>query len=398
MEKNWVVTASYGELILKGKNRMRFVNDAERQIKKLIREIPVKKTYAQMGMFFIEVDEAYVNETVKQLQKVFGVIYVTPTLKVNKTLDDIAEACNFLVESKLMQLKGGEPYRNQFTFKVEGKRSDKSFPLNSLELSMEMGGRILDAQGDKIKVDVHKPDFRVHIDIRDSAHIYVDRYQGLGGLPWGSGGKGLLLLSGGIDSPAAGFEMARRGLEIGGVHFHAYPFTSERAQDKAIRLAKEMSDYVGSMKIFLVNIIDTYQAITKNCHKKNTTILSRRMMMRISDIIADKYGYDALITGESLGQVASQTIHGINVVNNAAKYPILRPFIATDKTRIIEIARKIGTYETSIEPHEDCCSIFAPDRPNTKPRLYDIEEEETKLDIDGLIQKALDSLKIIEID
>ena len=421
MKRDWVITVSFGELILKGKNRQRFVNEAEKQIRKSLADLPVKGTYSELGMYFVEVDEADLDRAIRQIRKVFGIVYITPTLRVDKTEEAITEAAIFLMGRKLEEIAGRDRRASMLTFKVEGKRVDKSFPLNSLEIAREIGGNLLDhfdgdqgqeeqpasktEEGDgsivrlpHLKVDVHRPDCRLWVDIRDRAYVYLDRVHGLGGLPWGSGGRGLLLLSGGIDSPAAGFEMARRGLALGAVHFHAYPFTSERAQDKAIRLAKKMSEYVGPMRVYLVNLVDSYTTIQENCRPRNTTILSRRMMMRIADRICDDYHYDALITGESLGQVASQTIQGIQAVNEAADHVILRPFVATDKTDIIDIAKMIDTYEISIEPHQDCCSIFAPTQPNTKPRLHDILEEEKNLDIPALLDKAIAGVEIIDIE
>lgn len=404
MFKDWVITVSFGELILKGRNRQRFVNQAEDQIDRAVRKLPIKKSYSELGMYFLEVDQAYVDQAIKEIQKVFGIVYITPTLRVEKTEEAINQAAYYLMEEKIRTLAGGDKEKKQVSFKVEGKRADKTFPLNSIEIGQVIGGNIHDYfhrpgqdQVDLI-VDVHNPDIKVWVDIRDQAYVYLDRYSGLGGLPWGSSGKGLLLLSGGIDSPAAGFQVARRGMELGGVHFHAYPFTSERAKDKAYRLAEKMSEYVGPMKLFMVNLAKTYTAINQHCKNKNTTLLSRRMMMRISDQISDQYGYDALITGESLGQVASQTIQGIHVVNEAAFRPILRPFIATDKTDIVDIARKIDTYDISIEPYEDSCSIFAPSSPNTKPSLGEILREEENLPIEDLLEEAMESLEIIDID
>lgn len=247
-----------------------------------------------------------------------------------------------------------------------------------------------------LAVDVRHPQIMLAVELREDAFVSVDRYEGVGGLPAGSGGRGLLLLSGGIDSPVAGYEMARRGLALGAVHFHSYPFTSERAQDKAKRLKTQLERSVGPMRLYMINLVKIYTAIAQNCQKKNTTILSRRMMMRIGDRLCERFGYDALLTGESLGQVASQTVQGIHAVNNAAFHPILRPLIATDKTDIISVARSIGTYDLSIEPYDDCCSLFAPEHPNTRPSLQQILEDERHLDVETLVKEALETLEIAE--
>ncbi|MDY6146654.1 MAG: tRNA uracil 4-sulfurtransferase ThiI [Peptoniphilaceae bacterium] len=395
MENTWVIAVSFGELILKGKNRGRFIANAERHIRAAVKEIPVIRTFFQQGKYFVEIPEEHVDEAVQKIRKVFGIIYVTPSLKIQREKREIVEAAALLLRRKVDQWKrenGEMP-----TFKVRAKRSDKSFPMTSPEIAADIGGELEEMFSDA-EVDVRNPDITVLVEIREDAFVSIDRWKGLGGLPGGSGGRGLLLLSGGIDSPAAGFAMARRGLALGAIHFHSYPFTSERAKDKAVRLAKKLVPFVGPMQIYMINLTDTYTSISRHAHKKNTTVLSRRMMMRIAEHICDQYDYDALITGESLGQVASQTIQGIHCVNAVATRPILRPFIASDKTEIIRIAREIDTYDISIEPYDDCCSFFAPAQPNTKPRLTDMEKEEEGLDIEDLMKKALASMEIISIE
>lgn len=386
----WVVSLSYGELILKGKNRGAFIAALKRHLHKAIAGIPVREEFEQFGKLFLAVDEDDVKRTVAACRNVFGLLYVTPSRRVAKNPAEIRRVAAELLSKKL----DASP-ENQ-TFKVKVHRSDKSFPMTSPEFAGEIGHWMLqDVPG--LRVQMKEPDLTLQVEIREDAFVSVDRFPGMGGLPAGSGGRGLLLLSGGIDSPAAGFQMARRGLSIGALHFHSYPFTSERAQDKALRLARQMERFVGPVRFYMVNLQGIYTEIAKNCDRRNTTVLSRRMMMRIADRIADRDGYDALITGESLGQVASQTIQGIDVVNAASEHPILRPFIATDKSEIIEIARRIGTYELSIEPFDDCCSIFAPDHPNTRPRRKEVEADEAKLDVEALVESALETLDIIQL-
>lgn len=395
MHSDWVVSVSFGELMLKGRNRSHFVNNAVRHVMLAVKQIPVKRTYFQIGKFFLEVEEEDLDRTVAQVRKAFGLAYVTPARKVAPYMASISAVAKEMAEEKMQRIQA-ETGKEIVSFKVATKRADKNFPMKSPEISAQLGGDLLEAFP-ALSVDVHDPDFILHVDIRDDAFVYTDQVEGMGGLPWGSGGKGLLLLSGGIDSPVAGFEIARRGMALGAIHFHSYPFTSERAQDKALRLAEKMTESVGPVKVFMVNLLDTYKAVREECSTRNTTVLSRRMMMRIGEALADRYSYDCFITGESLGQVASQTIQGITVVNDAASRPILRPLIARDKNDIIRVARDLGTYEISIEPYDDCCSIFAPDSPNTKPKLEDILEEEKRLDISALIDRAMESLEIIDL-
>ncbi|MDU7143350.1 MAG: tRNA uracil 4-sulfurtransferase ThiI, partial [Anaerococcus vaginalis] len=284
-------------------------------------------------------------------------------------------------------------------FKVITNRVDKSFEIKSPEFSQMMGGFILKnyAKKNNLKVNVHNPDFKVFIDIKKYAYVYANRHEGMGGLPLGSSGNGLLLLSGGIDSPVAGFMMAKRGMRINCLHFHSYPFTSKRALQKAIDLGKILSQYTGNMRIYSVNMAEIYKSINKNCHRNQTTILSRRFMMRIAEKISEKNSYDALITGESLGQVASQTVESMTVIEDATKLPIFKPLIALDKTEIIDRALFIGSYEKSIEPYDDCCSIFAPSNPITKPKLKYIKESESNLDIENLENKAIENMEIFDI-
>ncbi len=282
------------------------------------------------------------------------------------------------------------------TFKVESSRSDKSFPMKSPEISSHMGGVILENFED-LTVDVHNPDFYLYIDIKKNAYVYIDRIEGHRGMPVGTNGHGLLLLSGGIDSPVAGFMMAKRGMQISGVHFHSYPFTSERAEEKVKNLAKKLSLYTGNIRLYSVNILNIQKELNKDCPEKEMTILSRRFMMRIAEKIAISNSLNALITGESLGQVASQTIEGISVVNSSVNMPILRPLIGLDKVDIIDISKDIDTYELSILPYDDCCTLFSPKHPVTKPRLEDIENSEKNIDVASLVKNAIENMEVYNI-
>lgn len=383
-----LLAVSFGELFLKGANRKKFFNDALAHIENNIKEIGYNNFYLESGKLYIDANIDKFDQLIEQIQKVFGIAYIDKVYKVSKDENDIYLAVKKSIE---------ENYGNENkSFKVITKRVDKSFKYTSPELNVIIGDKILD-DFINLKVDIHKPDFKVFIDIKTSAYVYTKRYPGLGGLPIGSSGNGLLLLSGGIDSPVAGFLMAKRGMKINAIHFHSYPYTSLKAKEKAIDLAKIMSNYTGKMQLFIINLSEIYKAIASNCDRRNTTILSRRFMVRICEKLANKYDFQVLITGDSLGQVASQTLESLTVVENASALPIFRPLIAMDKKDIVDLSKKIGSYEKSIEPFDDCCSIFAPDKPVTKPRLKYIENDENNLDIENLINEALETLEIIEI-
>lgn len=385
---DWFLAVSFGEIFLKGRNRNTFYKTAINNIKRNIRDIGYEDMFQESSKLYIKADRDKFDRLIKEIKKVFGIVYISEVVRCEKTVEDISKTSIDLV--KYYDFDKG------MTFKVESKRTDKSFALTSPKLSAKIGGDIL-GKYNGLSVDIHEPDFTVFIDVKSKAYIYIKRVEGLGGLPLGSGGEGLLLLSGGIDSPVAGFLMAKRGMNINAIHFHSYPFTSKRAHQKAMDLAKILSAYTGKMTVYSVNLAEIYKAISKNCPRRETTILSRRFMMRIANKISEKYSYQALITGESLGQVASQTIESVSVINDSSKLPILRPLIAMDKKDIIEISEKIDSYEKAIEPYDDCCSIFAPDSPVTKPKLKYIEKSEENLDIEELENQAIDSMEIIEI-
>lgn len=385
---DWFLAVSFGEIFLKGRNRNTFYKTAINNIKRNIRDIGYDDMFQESSKLYIKADRDKFDRLIKEIKKVFGIVYISEVVRCEKTVEDISKTSKDLIKYY--------NFDKDMTFKVESKRTDKSFALKSPELSAKIGGDILEKYND-LSVDIHKPDFTVFIDIKSKAYIYINRVEGLGGLPLGSGGEGLLLLSGGIDSPVAGFLMAKRGMNINAIHFHSYPFTSKRAHQKAMDLAKILSAYTGKMTVYSVNLAEIYKAISKNCPRRETTILSRRFMMRIANKISEKYSYQALITGESLGQVASQTIESVSVINDSSKLPILRPLIAMDKKDIIEISEKIDSYDKAIEPYDDCCSIFAPDSPVTKPKLKYIEKSEENLDIEELENQAIANMEIIEI-
>ena len=283
------------------------------------------------------------------------------------------------------------------TFKVEAKRADKRFPYKSPEICMQAGGAIL-SKNNYLKVDVHNPDFVINIEIRDvAAYIYAEKIKGVGGMPIGTNGKATLLLSGGIDSPVAGYMIAKRGVELNAVHFYSYPYTSERAKEKVLDLAQILADYCGEIKVHVVPFTDIQLEINDKCPEAHLTIIMRRIMMQIADTIASNTDSCALITGESIGQVASQTIHALGVTNEVVNMPVFRPPIGMHKDEIIQIARKIGTFETSILPYEDCCTVFTPKHPTTKPNLLKIKQSESHLVIDDMIKEAIENTEVITL-
>lgn len=384
----WLLAISFGEIFLKGKNRNTFYKTAINNIKRNIKDIGYEDMYVESSKLYIKADRPKFDRLKKEIKKVFGISYIAEVIKTEKDLEVLSKSVIDLVDFY---------YGDQAkTFKVESKRTDKSFPLTSPQLSSKIGGVVLKNKKN-LKVDVHEPGFVISIDIKAHAYVYIVREEGLGGLPIGSSGSGLLLLSGGIDSPVAGFLMAKRGMEINALHFHSYPFTSKRAHQKAMDLARLLSAYTGEMTVYSLNLAEIYKAISQNCPRRDTTILSRRFMMRIASKLAKDYGYQSLITGESLGQVASQTIESVSVINEATDLPILRPLIAMDKKDIIDISVNIDTYEKAIEPYDDCCSIFAPANPVTKPKLEFIKKSEENLDIEKLEEDAIKSMEIIKI-
>ncbi len=386
-----VLSVSLGELILKGLNRKYFEDKLIKEMKRAIKDIGYEKIYKEQGKIYIEAEESDFPQMTSRLKKVFGLVYISPCIRIiTKDPVEIQEAVIQIMKEKLAKEKIN-------TFKIQTRRADKKFPFKSPEFSSKMGGCVLREFND-LTVDVHNPDVYVYIDIKVNAYVYTDKVKGSGGLPIGTNGKGLLLLSGGIDSPVAGFMMAKRGLEINCVHYHSYPFTSERAEEKVKDLAKIMARYTGKLRIYSVNILPIQKEINEKCPESEMTIISRKFMMRIAERIANYNNYDVLITGENLGQVASQTVQGISVTNESVNIPILRPLIGFDKVDIIEIAKEIETFETSILPFEDCCTVFLPKHVVTQPKIEKIKKSEEVLDIHELVENAIENMKIYKID
>lgn len=384
-----VMALSLGELVLKGKNRYKFVNKLISTIKRNLRSIDHGKIYQNMGKVYVEMVTDNEEKMINRLKHVFGIVYIAPCYVVETDKEKIEEAVIKIVDETL---KKNPSYK---TFKVKTNRGDKSFPLNSMEISAKIGGIIL--KNFDIKVDVHEPDFYVYCDLKKDTYIYVDKIKAHGGLPSGTNGRGLLLLSGGIDSPVAGFLMAKRGVLVDCLHFHSYPFTSERGEEKVKKLAEDISTFSGELTFYSVNILDIQKEININCPEDEMTIISRRFMMRIADKIARENGYDCIITGENLGQVASQTIDGLKVTNDITDKLVFRPLIGMDKVNIIDIAKDIDTYETSILPFEDCCTVFLPKHPLLTPSVEGIEKSEEPLDCEGLVDEVIGKMEITKI-
>lgn len=383
----------YGEIAIKGNNRHLFEDALVRQINYALKPLEQKfLVRKEQGRIFVDPQgECDEEEVVNALNKVFGIVAICPCYMVeDEGFDVLAEQ----VVDYLKDLYG----EGEHTFKVDARRARKNYPLQSMEINSEMGGKILDAMPN-MKVDVHNPEIMVHIEVRELINFYSVSYPGPGGMPVGTAGKAMLLLSGGIDSPVAGYMMSKRGITLEAVYFHAPPYTSERAKQKVIDLAKKVAVYSGPIKLHVVNFTDIQLKIHELCPHDELTIIMRRYMMRIAEDFARQGDCLSLITGESVGQVASQTMQSLNATNAVCKMPVFRPLIAFDKQDIVDISLKIDTYETSILPYEDCCTIFVAKHPVTKPRLDIIEHDEHKLDdvIDELYKTAIDTTETIMV-
>lgn len=380
-----IILIKYGEIILKGLNRHIFEDKLVNNIRKAVGEMA--RVYKSRATIYAEPKEGTdVDALIQKILRVFGIVYVVRAAVCEKDLKTIGEKVLSYID-----LSGKK------TFKVETKRADKTFPLKSPEISAEIGGIILDKYP-HLTVDVRNPEITVNVEIREAgAYVYADKIRGQGGMPTGSAGKVMLLLSGGIDSPVAGYMMAKRGTYMDAVHFFSPPFTSEKAKEKVLDLARILAGYTGGMRVHIVPFTEQQLQMKAKCPAEHLTILMRRMMMQIACRIAESTHAGAVVTGESLGQVASQTLEAIGVTDACATMPCFRPLIGMDKEDIISIARRIGSFETSILPYEDCCTIFVPKHPTTKPRIEKILESEALIDVEGLIQKALEETVHIDV-
>ena len=381
----------YAEIGVKGKNRYKFEDALCDQIRLRLSGIDGDFTVQkESGRVFVQADGDFdFDEVIETLQRVFGLAGISPVEVVeDKNWDNVTKAVGDFVEKQYDKC--------DFSFKVKSKRSDKHYPYTSPEVCVEMGGYLLD-RFPELSVDVHNPDVYIWVEIREKAYIYSKVYKGIGGMPLGTAGKAMLLLSGGIDSPVAGYMISKRGVWIDAVYFHAPPYTSERAKEKVIELASIIAQYTSKINLYIVPFTEIQLQIAEKCPEEHLTLVMRRFMMRIAERLARKHKSLALVTGESVGQVASQTLAALDVTNSAVDMPVLQPLIGMDKIEIVDRAHEIGTFETSILPYEDCCTVFTPKHPTTNPKRVNIEKSENRLDVETLIEAALAGDEKIEV-
>jgi len=367
------------EIFLKGLNRGKFEKKLKDNIKSVLRDIEYEFVEDQ-GRWFIYSE--HMERIVEKVKKVFGITEVCIVTEVDASMESIEKQA--LIELNESSAK---------TFKIDTNRANKNFNPNSMDVNRKVGAYVLQNNAE-VSVDVHNPQCTINIEIRNMAYLYSKRIKAVAGLPYGMNGSTMLMLSGGIDSPVAGYMMARRGVELHAVYYHSHPYTSERAKDKVKQLANILKDYTGKLTLYVVPFTEIQMQIIEKCREDELTIIMRRFMMRLACSLAEKLNINSVTTGESIGQVASQTMEGLVVSDDVSDRPVFRPLVAMDKVDIMEISRKIDTYETSILPYEDCCTIFVPKHPKTKPRLVEIIKSESVLDIDSLVEKALEGMEV----
>jgi len=379
----------YGELTLKGTNRKMFVNQLKDNVKRALIPLSGYHVKGKRDRMYIELSpEADINEIIQRVSKVYGIKSISPVIKIDKNEEKINQSAIQLSQDFV---KGS-------TFKVDVKRVDKSFRLDTYELQRQVGGAIL-KENNNITVNVKNPDYEIKIEVRmDAIYIYEKVIAGAGGLPVGTGGKTLLMLSGGIDSPVAGIEVMKRGVTVEAIHFHSPPFTSEKAKDKVIELTRILAERVGPIKLHLVPFTEIQKQINKVVHPRYTMTSTRRMMMRISDKVVHQINANAIVNGENLGQVASQTLKSMYAINHVTATPVLRPLLTLDKEDIIKKAKELGTFETSIQPYEDCCTIFTPKNPVTEPDFDKVIKYESVFNFDEMIENAVENIETLTID
>ena len=379
-----------GEIVLKGQNRRVFEDKLKTVTRRRMAKFGEFKVNIVQSTLYVEplTEDCDLDGAWEACGTIFGVAQMCRCRACGKNLDAMFNAvCEYL----------GDELSAAKSFKVESKRSDKRFPLNSIQISQEIGGRLAE-EFPNVLVDVHNPDYTVNIEVRETAaYVHGPSVPGAGGLPTGTGGRAAVLLSGGIDSPVAGYMIAKRGVEIECIHFFSYPYTSELAKEKVLELAHIMTKFCGRMTVDIVGFTEIQEAIRDHCREEYFTIIMRRFMMRISQRVADQVKAKALVTGENLGQVASQTMEALRVTEDVVDLPVLRPLIGMDKEEIVRLSRKIGTFDTSILPYEDCCTVFTPRHPRTKPNLDEVREAEAVLDIEGLIDRAMTNREFVRI-
>ncbi len=367
------------EIFLKGLNRKIFEKKLMKNIDSVLKGCRYEFINDQ-GRWFLYSED--LEEVMSKVKRVFGISEVCLVTEVEPTMEAISAQA--VVEAEDF---------GETTFKVESNRANKAFPLNSMEMSREIGAVVLNAV-EGLTVDVHKPQRIINVEVRKRAYVYSKRVKAVGGMPYGTNGSTMLMLSGGIDSPVAGYMMARRGVELNAIYFHSHPYTSERAKEKVKDLARLLKGYTGKINLYVAPFTNIQMDIIEKCPEDELTIIMRKFMMRVACAVAEKYNINSVTTGESIGQVASQTMEGLMVSNDVADRPVFRPLIAMDKIDIMDISRDIGTYETSILPYEDCCTIFVPKHPKIKPKVDLIRKSESILDIDRLVQECIDNMEI----
>jgi len=385
-----IILLKLGEIVLKGQNKRYFIQKLETNIRRRLVSFGDFKVYTAQSTVYVEPqhDDCDTAGAFAAMQCVFGVNSLSRAAAAEKEADAILEVAKSYLKDDFAQAK---------SFKVESKRADKRFPMTSIELSQYVGGELAEAFPD-VAVDVHNPELLVTIEVRDfKAYVHAAPVQGAGGMPVGSNGRAVSLLSGGIDSPVATYMIAKRGISIIPVHFFSFPYTSEQAKEKVLTLAKELTPYCGDLTVEVVPFTEIQQEMRKVCPEEYFTIIMRRFMMRIAEEIANRNGCKALVTGESLGQVASQTMEAMAATEACINLPVLRPVVGMDKEEIVRVARKIGTFETSILPFEDCCTVFTPRHPKTRPQLHLVEAAEAKLDIQSLVAKAVEGIERVRV-
>ena len=383
-----VLLVRYAEIHLKGLNRPYFERMLVDRIKDSLAISDVKIVREQGRVFIYDIPQDKIEIAIDKTCKVFGVHSVSPAYCVEKDWTAI--------KNKAVELMN-EYASKEVTFKCFAKRSDKRFPMTSEQICRELGHELLEAYS-TLSVDVHYPEVKLTVVVRqEKTFIYTKEYKAVGGMPVGTNGKAMLLISGGIDSPVAGYMIAKRGVALSAVHFYSYPYTSERARDKVVELTRLVSDYAGEIDLYLVPFTEIQLTIYEKCPSSETTVLMRRLMMKIAEIIANKCGAQALITGESIGQVASQTMDSLACTDDAVSLPVFRPLIGFDKEEIVERAQQIGTFETSILPYEDCCTVFVPVHPVTRPKVEQLRKSESLVDFAPMIDKAIQSTEVVKI-
>lgn len=385
-----VILCKYGEVALKGANRPQFEQIMLTDLRHKAKRVGNFEIYAAQSTVYIEPQDEFadVDEMLEEAKHTFGFSGLTIAAVAEKNIDDIKRVAQIYLPKFL---------RGDISFRAEAKRADKRFPMKSPEIAGEVGAALLEIMPD-LKVDLKNPDVTVSVEIRErGAYIHADQIRGAGGLPLGSNGRGMLLLSGGIDSPVAGFMIMKRGVTVDAVHFESFPYTSEEAREKVLDLATILTNYCGSMRVHIISVTHIQEELRDKCDNDYFTILLRRFMMKLAERTAKADGSMALITGESLGQVASQTMQAITVTDAMCTLPVLRPCIGMDKEDIIDISRKIGAYETSILPFEDCCTVFTPPHPRTRPEMEKVLAQEAKVDFDALCEEAWDSRRLFVV-